>query len=115
LRAGCLGFNPLDIPRTYFAPLHTGRFTRFAPLRLIFEALVGEKHLLARGENKFPAAFGTLQDLVMVFHTLLPGPGSQQDKQPYSLSPTIPGLGGYDYRPTGIMLWDKAAGNCSRS
>jgi hypothetical protein len=102
LRAGCLGFNPLDIARTYFTPLHAGCFARLAPLGLILEALVSEKHLLACGENKLPAAFCTLQDLVMVFHTLLPGPGSQQDKQPYSFTPTIPGPGGLKHRPTGI-------------
>lgn len=46
-------------------------FTRFASLRLVFEAFVGEEHLFAGGENKLCATIGTLQNPIMVFHTLL--------------------------------------------
>jgi hypothetical protein len=44
---------------------------RFAPLGLVLEALVGEKHLFARGENELRPTFGALQDLIVVFHVLL--------------------------------------------
>src|ERR1700728_974718 len=44
---------------------------RLAPLGLILEALVGEKHLLAGGENELSRTFSALQNPVMVFHTLL--------------------------------------------
>jgi len=47
--------------------------TCFATLRFVFEAFVGEKHLLAGRENKFRSAIRALQNLVMVFHTLLRG------------------------------------------
>ena len=46
---------------------------RFTPLGLVFETLVGEKHLLARSKNKLGRTFGALQDPIVVFHTLLPG------------------------------------------
>jgi len=48
-------------------------FAVLAPLGLVFEALIGEKHLFAGGEDKFLAAFRTLQDLIVIFHTLLRG------------------------------------------
>jgi hypothetical protein len=48
-------------------------FAILAPFGLVLEALIGEKHLLAGGENKFLIAIRTLQDLIMVFHTLLRG------------------------------------------
>jgi hypothetical protein len=48
-------------------------FAVLAPLGLILEALIGEEHLLAGGEDKLLAAFRTLQNLIMVFHTLLRG------------------------------------------
>ena len=46
-------------------------FARFAPLGLVLEALVGEKHLLAGGENELSRTFGALQNPIVVFHTLL--------------------------------------------
>ena len=46
-------------------------FAVLTPLRLVFEAFVGEKHLFAGGENKLLTAFRTLQNLIVVFHTLL--------------------------------------------
>jgi hypothetical protein len=48
-------------------------FAVLAPLGLVFEALVGEKHLFTGGEDKFLIAFRTLQDLIVIFHTLLRG------------------------------------------
>jgi hypothetical protein len=51
--------------------LRTLGFAVLAPLGLVLKALVGEKHLFAGGEDKFLAAFRTLQDLIVVFHTLL--------------------------------------------
>jgi hypothetical protein len=48
---------------------------RLAALGFVFEALVGEKHLFAGGENEFSPALRTLQHLVVVFHEpLSPGP-----------------------------------------
>jgi hypothetical protein len=46
-------------------------FAILTPLGLVFKSLVGEKHLFAGGENKLLTAFRTLQDLIVVFHTLL--------------------------------------------
>jgi hypothetical protein len=40
----------------------------FAALGLVLEALVREKHLLARSKNKLSATLRTLQDLIVVFH-----------------------------------------------
>jgi hypothetical protein len=48
-------------------------FAILAPLGLVFEALVGEKHLFAGGENKLLIAFRAFQDLIVIFHTLLRG------------------------------------------
>jgi hypothetical protein len=48
----------------------------FAPLTslgLILEALIGEEHLFASGEDELSSTFGAFQDLVVVFHTLLRG------------------------------------------
>jgi hypothetical protein len=55
-------------------------FARLAPLGFVLEALIAEKHLFAGGEDKFPPALAALQDLVLVFHTLLPY-GFAQDSQ----------------------------------
>jgi hypothetical protein len=43
----------------------------FTPLGLVFETLVGEKHLLARREYELGRTFGAFQDPIVVFHTLL--------------------------------------------
>ena len=48
-------------------------FAVLAPLGLVLEALVGEKHLFAGRENKLLTAFRTLQYLIVIFHTLLRG------------------------------------------
>jgi hypothetical protein len=47
-------------------------FAAFAAFWFVFEAFVGEKHLFAGGKDKFSAAFGTLQDLIVEFHEPLP-------------------------------------------
>jgi hypothetical protein len=51
-------------------------FAGFATLGLVLETLVREEHLLAGREHEFGSTIGAFQDLVMVFHTLLRGPGS---------------------------------------
>jgi hypothetical protein len=53
--------------------LRTFGFAVLTPLGFVLETLIGEKHLLAGGENKLLTAISTLQDLIMVFHTLLRG------------------------------------------
>jgi hypothetical protein len=39
-----------------------------APLGLVLEALIREKHLFARSKDKLGATLRTLQDLIVVFH-----------------------------------------------
>jgi hypothetical protein len=74
LRAGRFGFRPLRvIALTLARALRAFGFAVLTPLGLIPESLIGEKHLFAGGENKLLTAFRTLQDLIMVFHTLLRG------------------------------------------
>src|SRR5712692_5403997 len=72
LRAGRLRFRTLEIPRA--SGFRAFGFARLAPLGLVLEALVGEKHLLAGGEHKLGAALRALQDLIVVFHLLLRSP-----------------------------------------
>ena len=69
LRASRLGFRSLEV--TLARALNAFGFAVLAPLGLILEALVGEEHLLAGGENKLLTAFPALQDLIVVFHLLL--------------------------------------------
>jgi hypothetical protein len=73
LRADRLSFHALHSSGGGRAvgSLHAVRLTRLAPLGFVLEALVGEKHLFAGREYKFGSTFGALQDLVMIFHTLL--------------------------------------------
>jgi hypothetical protein len=72
LRASGARFCPLIIPR--------GRrsaalgFARLAPFGLVLEALVGEKHLFAAGEDEFSAALDAFQYPVVIFHFVLRGP-----------------------------------------
>lgn len=74
LRANGLGFHSLYAGRCASTiARRTVRFARLAPLGLILEALIGEKHLFAGGENEFSRTFGALQDPIVVFHTLLRG------------------------------------------
>ena len=63
--------------------MHAIAFACLATLGLVLKTLVGEKHLLASRENKFRPAFGALQDLIVIFHTLLRdrvGEGSGRSK-----------------------------------
>jgi hypothetical protein len=76
LRAHRFRLYALDASRTRFIPLCAICLARLATLGLVLESLVREKHLLAGRENEFCSTIGALQDLVMVFHTLLRGPGS---------------------------------------
>jgi hypothetical protein len=76
LRADRFCFYALYASRTCLCSLCPIRFAGLAALRLVFKPLVGEKHLLAGREDEFRSTIGALQDLVMVFHTLLRGPGS---------------------------------------
>src|SRR5271167_1054846 len=76
LRAHRFRLYALDASRTCFIPLCAVCLAGLATLRLVLESLVREKHLLAGGEDEFRFTIGALQDLVMVFHTLLRGPGS---------------------------------------
>ena len=74
LRASGLGFDTLDsvavsVPISRSAVC----LARFAPLGLVLETLVGEKHLLAGGENELGITFGAFQNPVLILHTLLLG------------------------------------------
>jgi hypothetical protein len=76
LRAHRFRLYALDASRTCFIPLSAIGFAGFATLGLVLKSLVREKHLLAGREDEFSPTIGALQDLVMVFHMLLRGPGS---------------------------------------
>ena len=71
LRANGLGFDSLHTARAGTHAGCTSCLAGFAPLGLVLEALVGEKHLFARGEDKLRIAFGALQDFIVIFHSLL--------------------------------------------
>jgi len=75
LRAGRLCFRPLEGVGTWAWTRALSAFglAILAPLGLVLETLVGEKHLLAGGEDKLLATFRTLQDLIVIFHTRLRG------------------------------------------
>jgi hypothetical protein len=73
LRANGLGLDPLKSSGNRDSALRAIRFAGLAPLGLILEALVGEEHLLACCEYKLRTAFRTLQNLIVVFHSLLRG------------------------------------------
>src|SRR5258708_16541830 len=109
LRAGRFGLRPLEVPLA--RALRAFGFAVLAPLRLAFEALVGEKHLFAGGENKLLTAFRTLQDLIVVFHTLLRDSALVQS--PQHLRPRQIGLRRYEIRapiPTCPRLLRKTVG-----
>ncbi len=76
LRADRFRLYALNASRTRLISLRAIRFAGFATLGFVLESLVREKHLFAGGENEFRPAIGALQDLVLVFHALLRGPGS---------------------------------------
>jgi hypothetical protein len=73
LRAYRLRFDALRgaVRTRVGASLRARSLAAFAPLGLVLETLVGEKHLFAGGEDKLSPAFRTLQDLIVVFHVLL--------------------------------------------
>jgi len=71
LRTSCLGFRALEIACARC--LRALRLAVFAPFGLVLETLVGVKHLLTGGEDKLLIALRALQDLIVVFHTLLRG------------------------------------------
>ena len=71
LRANCLGFDSLYTAGTSTCARRAVGFARLAPLGLVLETLVGEKHLFAGGENELSRTFGALQNPIVVFHTLL--------------------------------------------
>src|SRR5262249_13325856 len=72
LRAGRFRFGALVVPGARV--LSALRFAGLAPLGLVLEALVGEKHLLASSEDKLCATFRAFQNLIVVFHRLLRRP-----------------------------------------
>jgi hypothetical protein len=73
LQANGFCFDALYARRTRsVAALRAICFAVFAPLGLVLETLVGEKHLLAGCENKLGVAFRALQDLIVVFHCAAP-------------------------------------------
>jgi len=72
LRADSLGFDALNRGRSWTVARGAICLACFAPLRLVLEAFVGEKHLLAGSKNKLGAAFRAFQDLVVVFHCAAP-------------------------------------------
>jgi hypothetical protein len=43
-------------------------FTAFTSLGFVLKSFVGEKHLFAGRENELRTTFGTLQDLIVIFH-----------------------------------------------
>jgi|SRR5690348_1581894 len=70
LRANRFGLDAVNTSRAV-AALRAGRFARLATFRFVLKTLVGEKHLLAGRENKLRPTIGTLQDPIVIFHTLL--------------------------------------------
>jgi hypothetical protein len=74
LRADGLGLDALNAAvRGRRTALRTRGFASLAPFGLVLEALVGEKHLFAGGEDKLRPTVRALQDLVMIFHGPLRG------------------------------------------
>jgi hypothetical protein len=70
LRAIRLGFRAhlRTAPASPTTTFGAFRFAAFATLGFVFEAFVGEKHLLAGGKYKLSATLRALQDLIVVFH-----------------------------------------------
>ena len=76
LRAHRFRLYALDASRACFISRSAVCFAGLATLGFVLKSLVREKHLLAGGEDEFRSTIGALQNLVIVFHTLLRGPGS---------------------------------------
>jgi hypothetical protein len=68
LRAGGFSFGSHLSAATTATRLGALSFAAFATLRLVFEALVGEKHLFAGGKYELGTTLRTLQDLIVEFH-----------------------------------------------
>jgi hypothetical protein len=51
---------------------------RFAALRFVLETFVRKEHLLASREDKFRSTVGALQNLIVIFHTLLRDPAGRR-------------------------------------
>ena len=66
LRAGGFRFGALKSAGT--CAFCSSRLAGLTTLGLVLEALIGEKHLLAGGENKLRTAFRALQDPIVIFH-----------------------------------------------
>jgi hypothetical protein len=73
LRADRFGLYALYASGTVLSSLCAICFAGLATFGLVLESLVREEHLLAGRENELRSTIGALQDLVMVFHTLLRG------------------------------------------
>jgi hypothetical protein len=84
LRADRLGLHSLCCSAGRCATRRAVCLACFTPLGLVFETLVGEKHLLARCEYELGRTFGAFQDSIVVFHTLLRNdlPGVRQRNIP---------------------------------
>ena len=76
LRADRFGLYALDASGTRLGSLRAIGLAGFAAFGFVLKSFVREEHLLASRENELRSTIGALQDLVMVFHTLLRGPGS---------------------------------------
>jgi hypothetical protein len=74
LRTGRLGFVSLESVAALTYAVSALRLACLAPLGLVLESLVGEKHLLAGGEDKLGTAFRALQNPILVLHRLLRDP-----------------------------------------
>ena len=74
LGAGCLGFRSHlgGVPAATSAAFSALGFAALATLRLVLEALVGEKHLFASSKDKLGTAFRTLQNPIVEFHLSAP-------------------------------------------
>ena len=77
LRANCLRFDALGNGRTRIIALRTSPLASLASLGFVFKSLVDEEHLLAGGEDEFRTAFGALENLIVIFHTLLRDRGGE--------------------------------------
>jgi hypothetical protein len=66
LRAGGFRFGALKPAGT--GAFCSSRLAGLTTLGLVLEALIGEEHLLAGGENKVRTAFRALQDPIVIFH-----------------------------------------------
>ena len=57
--------------------MRTSPLASFASLGFVFKSLVDEEHLLAGSEDEFRTAFGALENLILIFHTLLRDRGGE--------------------------------------